>query len=343
MDGLKLALVFLLFFIGLAGVLLPTIIKSKHRRISSLGNMFSAGVLLSAAIVHELADASTTSLNSGKFPVANFVCGVSFILLLIIEEVGHGHDHSEDHATLRSQLLAVEHAILSTDDVDHTHGHPHGHSHGYGTYDVSGPSENAHSKDFSIPPPLRSPIGSQDAPCSPGGHHHDNEHLKKHLHASGQSVIMFLVALVFHSMLLGFSIGVPNNGKLLSLVIAVFAHKFFAAYSLGGAVASVTKEWIRTLKFATLFAVSTPLGMLVGMFMPSSLTSTSVWNDYISGAISALVAGVFLYISIVEIGTKEILSNRNSEKTGKSKSDTGMKLLFYALGFCAMSSIALVL
>merc|ERR1711871_244099 len=78
----------------------------------SVGNMFSAGVLLSAAIVHSLSDANGTEFyQSYKVPYANIICGVSFLLMLLLEEIGHSaHDsisHNHSHLVQESEYEEV--------------------------------------------------------------------------------------------------------------------------------------------------------------------------------------------------------------------------------------------
>jgi hypothetical protein len=66
-------------------------------------------------------------------------------------------------------------------------------------------------------------------------------------------------------------------------------------------------------------------------------------SDTLVGIIQAIVAGTFLYVSIVEIGLKEILVCRDSKLLG-DKIDHNqmqrMKLLAFLIGYLAMSSLA---
>eukprot|EP00945_MAST-04E_sp_MAST-4E-sp1_P004896 g4896.t1 len=288
--------------------------------------MFSAGVLLSAAIVHQLADTQGSALNAGKVPWANFACGATFLLLLVLEESGHGRKHV--HRNVRG--------------YGHSDNSTHGHSHSQ--LQPSGGEYLEISKTASPPrgkleDGLSQSLYGSMVPCSPGGHHHDMKHITEHLHGSNRSFLSLFFALIFHSLLLGFSITVArSNIEYVELVIAVMAHKVFAGISLGGAAANMSKEWRTMLKISAGFAISAPLGMIIGMFVPPSVADTPAWNNYIADLIKAVVAGVFLYISALEIGAKELLQTNRSEISAKRLHN--YKLLFYTIGFLAMSSIA---
>lgn len=325
--------VLVLFAFGAGSCLLPRFVKQKDGGLFSIGNMFSAGVLLSAAIVHQLADAQDSALNSGAMPWANVICASSFLLMLVLEELGHG------------------------DRVGNEHGHGHG-CHGHGeTPSIEAKGDADHSQgeiyiDFSkknpqskktLLPELTDPIllyGTAVNCSEEEVHHHDIGHITSHLHVSLRSILSLFFALIFHSILLGFSISVTgSNLESTEIIIAVLAHKIFAGFSLGGAAANVTQDWKPLLKVSIAFAASAPLGIIVGMFVPESVTETSVWSNYISPVIKAVVAGVFLYISVLEIGAKELLMSSGKKMGSKRLHLT--KLLAYAMGFAMMSSIAL--
>ena len=123
---IKAALAVAIFVLGLLSVLAPQRLVATNSETAqhwfSLGNMAASGVLLSAGLVHMLADSaralSSTTESITEFPLANFVAGLTFIGFMVLEESLHlifmsgerdgddplgqaimaGHDHGHGHA-----------------------------------------------------------------------------------------------------------------------------------------------------------------------------------------------------------------------------------------------------
>ena len=110
----KIVLTILIFLFGMSGVLTPRLFDPFSTKISYL-NLTACGVIISAALVHLLSDASETLYNAPlpkisenhPYPWSYFICGLSFILLFSFERVlihqllhhhhHHGHKHKRKH------------------------------------------------------------------------------------------------------------------------------------------------------------------------------------------------------------------------------------------------------
>jgi hypothetical protein len=143
-----------------------------------------------------------------------------------------------------------------------------------------------------------------------------------------------------------------------STSIAVITHKVLAAYALGSSmVASQMKEthfmalcWI----FAFCSSIGIILGMVVTAFYPttnseavtvtSTTTTTTTATIWMLGSIQAVIGGTFLYVSIVEMGLKEILLCRDSKLMGHRVCQRDMawsKLGAFLIGYISMSIVAI--
>ncbi|GAB4816508.1 hypothetical protein N2152v2_003554 [Parachlorella kessleri] len=66
-----------------------------------LGNLFSAGVMVSAGFCHLLGESLRQMPVTGRFPLPTFLCGLGFMLTLVADAVasrasgGHGHGHGD--------------------------------------------------------------------------------------------------------------------------------------------------------------------------------------------------------------------------------------------------------
>ena len=99
LTAFKGVMIAVIFMSGLFGVLSPRLFKPYSSRLS-YASLFSSGILLSAALVHLLFDASQGLAESFDFPFAFFFCGLSFYFLYFFERwVIHllAHSHSGHH------------------------------------------------------------------------------------------------------------------------------------------------------------------------------------------------------------------------------------------------------
>ena len=282
--------------------------------------MFSAGVLLSAAIVHSLSDANSTIFyESSKIPYANMICGFSFLVMLLIEEAGHSAHESMETKHCHSAEAGTESQENHHNAVDGKENH-NGHAH---------------------PSFAEKHYGSIEVPILSHGHsprrHHHPKHLEEHLRSSMKSIVTLLFALVIHSLVLGLSIGVSGQfSGFFELSIAVLSHKVFAGFALGTTIKAANLDSRKLLFSAAIsFAFSTPIGILIGMNIKLSDDTSSF-----SGTVKAIVAGLFLYIAIIEICMKELLICRANAKIVGVGSETAKLSGIIFLGFSCMSLLA---
>eukprot|EP00658_Telonema_sp_P-2_P058240 TRINITY_DN4669_c0_g1_i3.p2 TRINITY_DN4669_c0_g1~~TRINITY_DN4669_c0_g1_i3.p2 ORF type:complete len:140 (+),score=26.14 TRINITY_DN4669_c0_g1_i3:161-580(+) len=112
-----------------------------------------------------------------------------------------------------------------------------------------------------------------------------------------------------HSVFEGLALGTcSQTGNFRSVFIAIASHgpigAFALAVSLVKSSASRTKFWVLALIFCSMC----PIGVCVGMVVPS--------DDVVQGVFQAIAAGTFVYVSVEEILPKE-LSHASPNKLGK--------------------------
>lgn len=177
-------------------------------------------------------------------------------------------------------------------------------------------------------------------------HYHDEEHLEKHLHSSAASAVALTLALGIHSLLEGFVLGMSNSRTIVSISIAILFHKVFAGFALGSTLTAASNS-ISNEKFLImvyLFSVSTPIGIIIAAILESHMEL----NTIAVATLQAAVSGTFLYISIVEVGMKELLTNREQQRGVTSSSRLNafgtqmqfLKLSCLLLGYCFMSYLS---
>jgi len=353
-QATKLLTAMVIFLCGLISTIAPLFIANTNEALFSAGNMMAAGVLLSAGLVHQLADSASSLDTEDGYPWSFFICGLTFILFLILEESVHllvAENH--DHKTVMIEMEGPRHScrgsivIPGLDQVlegvqDYgTSTHEHSHSHEQEPLKMRRASSVKRSP-FTAHPARRNSRVSIRVFGEPREsiHHHHDDHISEHLHGSLLASLMLLMALSIHSVLAGLSIGLVESVKdIYSTAVAIVAHKVFAGYALGSTMAAADLGYDRCVILGLVFALSTPLGIFLGM----GLTHFNEDSSFI-GIAQAVVAGTFLYVSIMEVGMKELLICRHNEGPLRvslsQKQLEALKLISMLAGFLGMSYLA---
>jgi zinc transporter 1/2/3 len=86
----RIVAIVVIFLTGLAGGLLPLWVgyTPRTQRFFSLGNAMSAGIFLSAGLIHMLPDAEESLRGVlGEFPAASLIAVIGFFIVLLVERV----------------------------------------------------------------------------------------------------------------------------------------------------------------------------------------------------------------------------------------------------------------
>jgi zinc transporter ZupT len=427
-DTIKLILAASILVMGLASVFAPRTLTGMPE-IFSLGNMMASGVLLSAGLVHQLADSAATLNHADKFPWAMFLCGLTFLAFMVLEEslhllLGgedagvdidrphHHHHHQQEHPETKKSSLAPN--AFALHEMLHGRGSfPTPHRHGHvdeapadnyadetqrlvqsihnqiGTFHGSSCCSHLHTSCETKPETssngssssnnnnnthrhqqrqfgsfLQSTKSHQEDPYQLQEHHHHDDHIDLHLHGSILASGILMLALSIHSILAGVSIGIDNDlNSLTGTAIAILAHKSFEGFCLGSSLVNAQLDHRPFLIVGTVFAFATPVGILIGRWIlmgegfPKDDRGGGAGGGTTIAVVQAMVAGTFLYIAIVEIGTKELLACRhelvppgadvggggNTTPTNTKTRQTQLeaaKLVCFVFGFLAMSALA---
>jgi zinc transporter 1/2/3 len=119
---------------------------------------------------------------------------------------------------------------------------------------------------------------------------------------SEDSFYPYVLALILsiHSVLAGIALGMEGQANTyLAILIAILAHKGSAAFALGSSLIEAGVSKARHTKIVLLFSISTPAGILVGIFMSSVFTGTGA--QITEGIFDALAGGSFIYVAILDI------------------------------------------
>lgn len=139
-------------------------------------------------------------------------------------------------------------------------------------------------------------------------HAHAGEGLPKIEPASKTTpgyVYGLLLGLSFHSVLAGIALGLqPKVTEAAAILVAILAHKATEGLALGLSL-SQSRELAHSKRLVVAFAVTTPLGVLLGALGRSVLeTGAGLTFDAL---VSSLAAGTFFYIASMDMLQDELL------------------------------------
>ena len=151
--------------------------------------------------------------------------------------------------------------------------------------------------------------------------------MKKPSWVANMTPFVLLIGLGTHAIFEGLALGLTGDMKdLLLFVAAILMHKGAAGMSLGISMAKTFPEDERFVSIMViLFAIFTPLGVILGMVLSDGSEMTEL-------VFACLAGGSFLYISMSEVIVEEfsISSNRFT------------KLFFFMLGIACIASLVLL-
>lgn len=113
---LRIAAIVVILVIGLLGGLLPMWIgyTPRTQRFFSLGNALSAGIFLSAGLIHMLPDAEENLRGVlGEFPVASLIAVLGFFIVLFVERVVSSAEAEADEARRGAVYAYILALVLS--------------------------------------------------------------------------------------------------------------------------------------------------------------------------------------------------------------------------------------
>jgi zinc transporter ZupT len=286
---------------------------SSHRRSLAfvIGNMFSAGVMVSAGLCHLLGEAirdmnriqneegGKTQYTSHAFPWATFLCGCGLLITLCADKLATRL--AESSSTSHETSGGDKHA-MGTTELSHVGASAQQHHHHRGAV-VGG----ARTVDVEVAM-------------------NNSNNTRKKSSVSFITAMLMGVALCFHSLLEGAALGAQETiTNSMHIFIAIVSHKGLAAYALGSSLVESRVDMGRFWKVIIPFAVASPIGIFLGYFISDMAQGLG------AASLSALASGTFLYVAFMEVIPREL---------DAQDYNVFMKLAWLLLGFGAMSLLA---
>jgi len=272
-----------LFLVALVGGLAPVVLHSLNVSGRSVAacNALAGGVLLAAALVHLLPDATENLQGLGLdlrrlqdpdtddiFPVAPVVVAFAFLMLAVFESYMdvEGHNHGFPEAPVELDEVPEPEMIGNGKKAKSVVQH--------------------HVPAFDVSPSERGVLTSSEDIASTWFQPHYSKRASLH---------SLFLALTVHSFIEGMSIGAQEHmSSFIGISVAVAAHKALAGFALGSNMIAGCRNKAMYVG-VTIFASCSPLGMMIGTEAAEVLSATGV------GLLLALASGTFLYVALPDL------------------------------------------
>ncbi|KAI0631534.1 Zinc/iron permease [Trametes polyzona] len=251
--------------------------------------------------------------------------------------------NSGRRSTVRGQAGRSQHAQQHSHGHTHTHsdgnehsGRRHGHSHMDMERWMDGMDErlNGAVQESPVDEECVSDLG--------------DEEMKIGRRRQVIGILVLQMGIMIHSLVIGLTLSITNGPEFTSLVIAIVFHQLFEGLSLGIRIAGLPSKHSedgfkhisgRTLKplLAITFAITTPLGIAIGIAALSGAASTGPRLMLVQGVMSAISAGMLIYAACVEMLAGDFVMDAHLWRSSIRRQILALTSLF--AGVAAMAAI----
>ncbi|WYZ39860.1 hypothetical protein EsH8_IV_000201 [Colletotrichum jinshuiense] len=320
---LRIASIFVILVASLLGGFLPIFLARTTRMHVPKMTFFvfkyvGTGVIIATAWMHLLSPGVEALHNECLAPMLGeydwaFAIGLMTVMVMFLIEMvasnvtasalSHSHSHELGGA---GNTIATKIKDQGTDGTSASDVCPH---------DIGDAERGTGFVD-----PKKVPGLADDVSYPPGGRDHlghAREHVEGDSHSglAGQLTAIFILefGVVFHSIFIGLVLA--TSDELVVLLIVLTFHQFFEGLGLGSRLATTSwpshgRWWPHIL--ATIYGLSTPLAIAVGIAAKPSSAQT---QTLVNGIFDSISAGILMYTGLVELLAHEFMFNpqmRNS-------------------------------
>ncbi len=349
--GLQIGSIFVIFAMGFIFGMLPLWIKScrENSNVLSIINTFSGGIFLGLGLFHQLPEANEMLEENPiqeHYPFTYLLAFITYSLILFIEKVAtDAHNIADAHHHHEEKKKEEKHSNSSIEGKQNNEQN----NIEKNNNEIAQIMLKANNEENNIEKRLETNKVDENVVLQPeknnninsnGENYQEvkvytqnqiNEEIKNETLEGEKKKegfkgllepIIVLCAIGFHGLFAGISIGIGENlNDTLIIIIAILAHKWAAALSLG---VTFVKLFVPSKQFYILmiiFALITPVGTVIGLIVKQSS------NELVEAIFLSVSSGTFFYLSMSEILVEEF----------EKKENKYIKFIVYVVGCLAIS------
>ncbi|KAJ3167978.1 high-affinity Zn(2+) transporter zrt1 [Geranomyces variabilis] len=335
--GRHIAGIFIVLAVSATGILTTIVIsttsslKSRRGVITALHltKFFGIGVIAATAWIHLLPDAFENFTNpcltgywnvyGGRNYVGLFGLAAGFLVQGIeMLSIKHNHD-VEPVKNLQDHKLP-----MTTSDTDLNN------------------SVARTTVDESLQAPPPSIVNDSTALTLAAITSHGHEHHSLSPNAHPVSTILLEAGIIFHSLIIGVTLGTTSDSDFTSLLIAIVFHQFAEGAALGVLLSALSRKTFALSKLyiaGLLYPLTTPIGIAIGIAVRDTYDENSQTAILVQGILDSLSAGILIYNAYCELISKEI--NQSGQFRGLPRGTKVASMLCLYTGAGVMALIAM--
>ena len=333
--GLQIGSIFVIFAMGFIFGMLPLWIKScrENSNVLSIINTFSGGIFLGLGLFHQLPEANEMLEDNPiqeHYPFTYLLAFITYSLILFIEKVAtdahniaDAHHHHEEKKKEEKQSNS---SIEGKQNNEQNNIEKNNNEIAQIMLKANNEENNIEKRLETNKENKHNILQSEENNINSNKENYQevkvytqkqindeikNETLQVEKEKKGGfkgllEPIIVLCAIGFHGLFAGISIGIGENlNDTLIIIIAILAHKWAAALSLG---VTFVKLFVPNKQFyilMTIFALITPVGTVIGLIVKQSS------NELVEAIFLSVSSGTFFYLSMSEILVEEFEKKEN--------------------------------
>ncbi|KAJ3264394.1 hypothetical protein HDU77_008698 [Chytriomyces hyalinus] len=170
----------------------------------------------------------------------------------------------------------------------------------------------------------------EDGAVGPHSHHTENKEM---------TVILLEAGIMFHSVIIGLTLGVAADDEFTSLLAAICFHQLFEGMALGVMIGALNLKRIQKVALCILYPITTPVGIAIGVGVHNAFNPNSHGLILTQGILNSLSAGILFYNTYTELMSEEI--SHNVAFRGYAPSFKAVCFLAMYVGAAAMAILAI--
>jgi len=328
--GLQIGSIFVIFAMGFVFGMLPLWIKScrENSHILSIINTFSGGIFLGLGLFHQLPEANEMLEDNTiqkHYPFTYLLAFITYSLILFIEKVAtDAHNISDTHNQQNEENKKEEKKSNSSLEGKQNNIQNNIEKNNNEIAQIILKANNEENNEKKLEETNKDYINNilQTEENNINSNKENFQEVKVYSQNKNEikkedkkekagfkgllQPIIVLCAIGFHGLFAGISIGIGEKlNDTLIIIIAILAHKWAAALSLG---VTFIKLFVPNKQFYILiiiFALITPVGTVIGLIVKQSS------NEFVEAIFLSVSSGTFFYLSMSEILVEEFEKKEN--------------------------------
>ncbi|ETO65041.1 hypothetical protein F444_17588 [Phytophthora nicotianae P1976] len=282
--GLHIGSIFIIFVVSAAGTMIPIISQKipqckANSVIMEAVSAFAYGVVLATGLIHMINEGIEKLSNEclGSVVENYESLGLAFVLITLV----------------LMHFIECESSVFFGAQGSMLHGHGHAHGEALVQEAVITP------EGAMTPRPADHPYHDKSLDQS-----EVNSKIRRKI-----ATLIFEAGVIFHSIIIGLDLGVTTGSEFKTLLAALCFHQFFEGVAIGTSALSSLESKGKLLMVNFAFAITTPVGQVIGIAIRSTYSDSSTTALWVQGILDCVAGGILLYTGLVELLTYNMTTN----------------------------------